>query len=139
LKVVTGLRINRVMAALRCIHNQHLEDLVTVLFELENGVPGTMDVSKVGSGRSGRYELICRDGQLHGDQIHGFTEIIKNSSVVCHDEQPQVPTILPLLEDWKAFLETGLNNPVSGEDGAYAIRVCDACLKSAAGKRWVEV
>lgn len=139
LKVITGLRVKRVMAALRCVHNQHLEDLVTVLFELENGVLGTMDVSKVGNGRSGRYELICQDGQLHADQIHGFIKIIKNSSVECHEKLPQIPTILPLLEDWAAFLETGENNPVTGEDGAYAVRVCDACLISAAEKQWVEV
>lgn len=139
LKVITGLRIKRVMAALRSVHNHHLEDLVTVLFEFENGVPGTMDVSKVGNGRSGRYELVCQEGQLHADQIHGFSKIIKNSSVVWFEEQPQIPTIQPLLQDWAAFLETGVNNPVSGEDGAYAVKVCDACLKSAAEKQWVEV
>ena len=139
LKVVTGLRIKRVMAALRFVHSQHLEDLVTVLFELENGVLGTMDVSKVGNARSGRYELICQDGQLHADQIHGFTTIIKNSSVVSHEELPPIPTILPLLKDWAAFLETGKNNPVTGEDGAYAVRVCEACLVSAAERQWVEV
>lgn len=139
LKVITGLRIRRVMAASRCIHSTQLEDLVTVLAEFENGVMGTVDVSKVGYARSGRYEFICQEGQLHGDQIHGFTKIIKNSSVVCHDEQEQVPTILRLLEDWTGFLETSENNPVTGQDGMYAVQVCDACLRSAAEERWVAV
>jgi len=139
LKVITGLRIKRVMAASRCIHSSRLEDLVTVLMEFENGVLGTLDVSKVGLARSGRYEFICQEGQLHGDQIHCFTKTIRHSSVVFHEQLEQLPTILPLLQDWASFLETGRNNPVTGEDGLYAVKVCDSCLRSAVENRWIEV
>ncbi len=139
LKVITGLRITRVMAASRCIYSSHLEDLVTILAEFENGVIGTIDVSKVGHARSGRFEFICERGQLHADQIHSFTKVIENSSIVRHRAFVAQPTILPLLIDWSAFLEGDRENPITGEDGAYAVAVCDACLKSAAEKRWVEV
>jgi len=139
LQVVTGLKVKRVMAALRCVHSRKLEDLVTVLLELENGVLGTLDVSKVGHARSGRYEFICQEGQLHGDQIHGFTKIIRHNTVSSSEQLVQIPTILPLLKEWADFLETGENNPVSGEDGLYAVQVCDACLKSAAENRWVQI
>lgn len=139
LKVITGLRIRRVMAASRCIHSRQLEDLVTVLLELENGILGTLDVSKVGHARSGRYEFICQRGQLHGDQIHGFTEVIQNSAVVSRENETQVPTILPLLREWADFIETGAKNPVSGDDGLYAVKVCDGCLQSAADHRWVDI
>lgn len=139
LRLITGLNVRRVMAIARCIHNQRLEDLVAVLFEMENGVVGTLDVSKIGTARSGRYEFICRDGQLHGDQIHGFTEIIRNSQVKDRRDLAQIPTILPLLEGWRDFLRSGQANPVSGEDGLYAVEVCDACLRSAREQRWVNV
>ncbi len=139
LKVITGLNIKRVMAASRCIHSKNLEDLVTVLAEFENGVLGTIDVSKVGHARSGRYEFICQEGQLHGDQIHGFTKIIKGSEIVAQENQEQVPTILRILQDWAEFITTGTNNPVSGEAGLYAVQVCDACLRSAKTDCWVEV
>jgi len=139
LRVITGLRIRRVMATGRCVHSRRLEDLVTVLLEMENGVLGTLDVSKVGQARSGRFEFVCREGQLHGDQIHGYTRHIRNSSMLSEERFPQVPTILRLLEDWAEFLETGQNNPVSGEDGLYAVRVCDGCRQSAAEHRWVEI
>ncbi|SHO52502.1 Gfo/Idh/MocA family protein [Desulfopila aestuarii] len=139
LKVITGLRIRRVMAASRCVHSSCLEDLVIVLLEFENGVLGTLDVSKVGHARSGRYEFICQEGQLHGDQIHCFTKTIRHSSVVFQEQLEQVPTILPLLEDWASFLETGQNNPVTGEDGLYAVKVCDCCLQSVAENRWIDV
>lgn len=139
LKVITGLRIRRVMAASRCVHSRRLEDLVTVLLEFENGVLGTLDVSKIGQARSGRYEFVCQEGQLHGDQVHGFTTIIRHSTVAAHEQLVQEPTVLRLLEAWSAFLETGHNNPVTGEDGLYAVRVCDACLQSAASRCWVEI
>jgi predicted dehydrogenase len=93
----------------------------------------------VGHARSGRYEFICQDGQLYGDQIHGFTQAIRHSSVATEEQLEQVPTILPLLADWAAFLESGRDNPVSGDDGLYAVKVCDSCLQSAAENRWIEV
>lgn len=139
LRLITGLNIERVMAIARCIHTQRLEDLVAVLFEMENGVVGTLDVSKIGNARSGRYEFICRGGQLHGDQIHGFTETIHNSQVRERRDLAQIPTILPLLQGWRDFLRSGQHNPVSGEDGLYAVEVCDACLRSAREQCWVNV
>lgn len=139
LKVITGLRVKRVMAACRCVHSTHLEDLVTVLMECENGVLGTLDVSKVGQARSGRYEFICQEGQLHGDQIHGFTKTIRHSNIVFQEQFGEVPTIRLLLEDWAIYLDTGENNPVTGEDGLYALQVSDACLRSAAENRWVDI
>jgi predicted dehydrogenase len=139
LKVITGLKITRVMAVSKCIHSKHLEDLVMMLAEFENGVIGTIDVSKVGHARSGRFEFICEKGQLHADQIHSFTKVIENCSIVRHKAFVAQPTILPLLIDWSAFLEGNCLNPITGEDGRYAVEVCDACLKSSAEKRWVEV
>ncbi|MFV0439191.1 MAG: Gfo/Idh/MocA family protein [Desulfopila sp.] len=139
LRLITGLRIQQVMAAIRSIHSHRLEDLVTVLFVLENGVAGTLDVSKVGHARTGRYEFVCQNGQLHGDQIHGFTQIVRHNALSAPQPLTAEPTILPLLRDWVDFLETGKNNPVTGEDGLYAVQVCDACLRSAATGIWAEV
>ncbi len=139
LRVITGLRMVRVMAACRVVHSSRLEDLVVILAECENGVVGTVDVSKVGHARSGRYEFICEEGQLHGDQVHGFTKRIQNAMVEPPNPYPSRPTILPLLQDWSAFLEHTGGNPVTGEEGRYALAVCCACLQSAREGRWVEV
>jgi predicted dehydrogenase len=139
LRVITSSKIVRVMAVSRCIHSRHLEDLVTVLAEFETGVIGTVDVSKVSQARSGRFEFVCQNGQLHADQIHSFTKVIENSSIVRHKAFVVQPTILPLLVDWSKFLEGERENPITGEDGRYAVEVCDACLHSAKMGRWVEV
>ena len=139
LRIITGLRVKQVMAVSRCVHSSHLEDLVVVIMELENGVVGSLDVSKVGHARSGRYEFICQEGHLYGDQIHSFTKTIRHNRVATENTIAQVPTILPLLKDWASFLDTGRNNPVTGEDGLYAVRVCDGCIQSARQNCWVEV
>jgi predicted dehydrogenase len=139
LHFITGLKAKRVMAASYQCHSRNLEDLVTILIEMDTGVVGTVDVSKVGHARSGRYEFVCQQGQLYGEQIHSFVEIVNGSTLQRIAEPLPVNTILPLLQDWHGFLNGRNENPVSGEDGLYAVKVCDACLQSAREERWVEV
>ena len=140
LRLITGLKVRRVMAHGRLIHAKVLEDLVLIIVELENGVIGTVDVSKVGMARTGRYEFICGDGQLHGEQIHAAVEVIRGNVVQTRQEFIQTPTVLHLLRDWLAFLGGRGDNPVTGEEGLYAVQVCEACLVSLReGGRWVEV
>ncbi len=139
LHFITGLKVTRVMAASYRYHNKVLEDLVTILFEMEDGIVGTVDVSKVGDSRCGRFEFVCSKGQLHGEQIHGYSQVIQKSS----KEEPKrfepIGAIVPLLKDWANFLHDKSSNPITGEDGLYAVLVCDACLRSAGRKTWVEL
>ena len=86
----------------------HLEDLALIHVEMEGGVAGIVDVSKLSSSRSGRYEFICEKSQLHGDQIHGYVNCIsENVEKRIGDFEP-LPTIKPLLLD-QTFL-AGLGN-----------------------------
>jgi predicted dehydrogenase len=139
LRFITGLRIQRVMADVRRLHKNTLEDLVTIMVEMENGVVGVLDVSRVGQARSGRFEFVCEKGQLYGEQIHSFVERVSGCSLRRLAEPLPVNTILALLLDWTRFLDGKGPNPVSGEDGLYAVRVCDACLQSAAINAWVAI
>jgi predicted dehydrogenase len=139
LKTITGLRVRRVMAHGQRIHAKVLEDLVLVIVELENGVLGTVDVSKIGLARTGRFEFVCQGGQLHGDQIHASLESITGNAVHERQRLVQEPTILHLLQDWRDFLEGCRPNPVPGEEGLSAVRACEACLISMEKQCWVEV
>jgi predicted dehydrogenase len=139
LHFITGRKIRRVKAGRYLRHSKNLEDLVVVLAEMENGVSGTVDISKVGSARSGRYEFICDSGHLYGEQIHSFIDIVRGSVLERVEEPQQINTILPLLKDWNDFLDGKRKNPITGEDGLYAVNVCDACLKSASVGDWVAV
>lgn len=139
LRWITGLEVRRLMAVSRRHHNPVLDDLLAVLVEMEGEVVGTLDCSKVGHARSGRFEFIGSDCQLQGDQVHGTVELVRGTTVT--RLQPGVPcnTIIPLLRDWHAFLTGRGPNPVSGADGMAAVSLCEACLESARSGNWASL
>ncbi len=139
LHYITGLKVVRVSAMCRNCMTKHLEDLALIHVEMENGVAGIVDVSKLSTSRSGRYEFICEKSQLHGDQVHGYVNRISANVERQLEKFPPVPTVLGLLNDWQRFLAGDGPNPVSGEDGLYAIRVSEASLESSEDSRWVNV
>lgn len=139
LRFITGREVVRVMAISGQQHNAALEDMLLVLVEMEGGVKGTVDCSKVGRARSGRFEFVCSEGQLVGDQIYNTCARIVGVEVQPVDCGEPVGTILPLLEDWQRFLAGRGENPVSGGDGLRAVQICAACLESARRRSWVEI
>ena len=139
LRYITGLDIVRVRASRFQIHNPHLEDLFTAQVELENSVIGTVDSSKVGKARTGRYEFVGIDGELHADQIHGRLEFIHHADIESLAHDGLGGTIVPLLRDWIDYLVGKGGNPVPGEDGLAALRACCACIESADMDNWVDV
>ena len=136
---ITGLHITRVMALTGQRHNSALEDSLLALIEMEQGVQGVIDCSKIGMARSGRFEFVGREGQLVGDQIYTTCERIHHTRRIPLDPGEPVGTIVPLLKDWRDYLRGTAANPVPGRDGLRAVAACDACLRSAAAKRWVAV
>lgn len=139
LRWITGLEVRRLMAVCRRRHNALLEDLLAVLVEMDGEVVGAMDCSKVGHARTGRFEFVGGDGQLHGDQVHGTLELVRGSTVTRLQPGEALNTIVPLLRDWQAFLTGRGGNPVTGADGLAAVRLCEACLESSRTERWVPV
>ncbi|MGV1099461.1 Gfo/Idh/MocA family protein [Thiovibrio sp. JS02] len=137
LRFITGKEVRRVRALVGHRHTSRLEDLFVGLVEMEGGLLGTVDASKIGPARCGRYEFVGNAGQLQGDQVHGFLEFVKGAEIVPLLHSGPAPAILPLLLDWQAWLNGRRANPVPAEDGLAAVRICDACLLSAREDRWV--
>ncbi len=128
IRFITGLEVQRVMAVVRRRHNAVLEDLLAVLVEMEKDVVGTIDCSKIGHARSGRYEFVGYDGQMHGDQIHNTLEFIHWSDIKRAEMSGSGNTIIPLLKEWYAFWKGEGQNPITGEDGLAAVRLCPAAI-----------
>ena len=99
LRFITGREIVRVTARVRCLHSARLEDHLVALVEMDNGAVGTVDCSKIGPARSGRFEFIGAKGQLHGDQVHHFGEMISGVHRELLDPGEPVSTIVPLLRE----------------------------------------
>lgn len=139
LRFMTGLEIRRVTALCRRRSGTALEDLLAVLVEMDGGVVGTLDCSKVGRARSGRFEFVGREGQLQGDQIFNTLERIRATEVTRLDPGEPVRTLVPFLRDWRDFLAGRAANPVAGEDGLAAVRICEACLESSRSGQWTAI
>jgi predicted dehydrogenase len=139
LRFVTGHEIVRVLARTRCVHSCTLEDHLLALVELNSGVIGTVDCSKIGPARSGRFEFVGSVGQLHADQVHHTGELILGSSRTPLHFGAPVSTIVPLLRDWLAFLQGRQPNPIPPGEGVAAVRVCEACLRSDVKGGWEKV
>ena len=139
IRFITGLEIRRVMAVSRKHVSSTLEDVLAVLLEMDKGVVGTIDCSKVGQARTGRFEFIGEKGQLHGEQVHNILERIHNMKVERLETGEPANTIIHLLQDWKAFLAGQAANPIPAEEGLAALRLCEACLTSSQTGSWVEV
>lgn len=136
LRFITGREIVRVLAQSRCVYSRCLEDHLLALVELDNGALGTVDCAKIGPARSGRFEFVGAAAQLHGDQVHHTAEWIHDMRRKAIDPGPLVNTIVPLLTDWLAFLRGQGPNPVPGQDGLAAVRIGEACQRSAATGSW---
>ncbi|MBU0681705.1 MAG: Gfo/Idh/MocA family oxidoreductase [Proteobacteria bacterium] len=139
LRHLTGQEVKRVRASIYHRHSTNLEDLLLAVIEMEDGLVGTVDVSKIGPARTGLFEFIGEDGQLQGDQVHGNIEFIHQTKIEYLHKTEPIPTLVPFLHDWQQYLTGQAANPVSGEDGFEAVRICEACLTSAREDRWVEL
>lgn len=139
LRFITGREITRVMALTRCIHTARLEDFLMALVELDNGAIGSVDCSKISPARSGRFEFVGAAGLLQADQIHHSCDWVRGTEQTPVPLEKPVNTIVPLLRDWVAFLRGEAPNPIPGTEGLAAIRICEACIRSATAGGWVEV
>ncbi len=139
LRFITGHEVVRVRASSLMIHNARLEDLFSAQIEMSNGMIGVVTAGKVGQARLGRYEFMGERGQIQGDQVHGLLEMVEGMQITPLPHAPLGPTILPLLNDWLACLCGERDNPIPGEEGLAAVRVCEACRESTASGGWVEL
>jgi len=139
LRFITGREVLRVRASIYRHHNTNVEDLALAQVEMTDGLVGLVDAGKVGPARAGRYEFVGEHGQLQGDQVHDLLQFVHGMEVEEVARPRPVSAIVPLLQDWCAMLGAGAANPIPGAAGLAAVRISDACHRSALEDNWVEV
>lgn len=137
LRFITGLEPVRIRGSVRSVYNPNLEDLLVAEMEFEGGALAIIDTSKVGPARSGRYEFVCENGLLQGDQVHGILQRVEKNQIQKLEVSPPGPAILPLLRDWHSYLSGEGGNPISGGEGLAAVKICHACRLSVETGNWV--
>ncbi len=137
LRFITAREVEAVRGGSRRRHNPNLEDHFLGELRLSGDLPGTVDVSKVGAARSGRYAFVGAEGTLVGDQIHGKVEFIRGAKIEIIAEFDPLPTLPLLLADWHAYLKGESENPIPAGEGYSALQVCIAAREAAGSDRWV--
>ena len=139
LRFVTGQEVMKIRGTTRNIYNPNLEDLLVAEVIMSDGTLGIVDTSKVSPSRACRFEFVCENGQLQGDQVHGILQKIEGPKINTLPVEPPGPAILPLLEDWHAYLHGKSKNPIPGMEGLAAVKICHACRESVITDQWVDI
>jgi len=139
LRFITGREIARIRSSMFSRHTSRVEDLFTAQVEMEGGLVGIVDSGNVSESRSGRYEFVGSEGQLQGDHVQGFIELVQGTTIERLPMDKPLQTIIPFLHAWRDYLNGYGPNPVTGEDGLAAVRICDACRQAAIEDRWIKI
>jgi predicted dehydrogenase len=119
---------------------QRTEDNFVATFDLA-GSDALVSVSgcRATSGRSGLIDAACRDAQVVADHQQHVAHRIRGLERTPIDLPPAAPTVRATLESFAALLQTGTAPPTTLTDGVSSVMIAEACLRSAAENRAVDV
>jgi len=139
LRFITEREVEAVRGQTWKRHNPNLEDHFLGELRLTGDLHGSVEVSKVGPARSGRYAFVGSEGTLVGDQIHGSLEFIRGANIETLAQFEALPTLPMLLDDWHRFLRGEEENPISVSHGFAALEVCEAAKEADKSGTWSEL
>jgi predicted dehydrogenase len=117
-------------------HTTRTEDGFFAVLELAGSdalvaVNGT----RASAGRSGLIDVACAGGQIVGDHAHGFAYSVQALERTPLPAGEPVPTVREALRAFVGLVRDGDPPPAQLEDGARAVEVAEACLRSARSGR----
>jgi predicted dehydrogenase len=136
---LTGAEFERVDSRQEHVANPRVEDLFLARATLSDGCWASLEVSKYTQSRACWLEAVGEHGQLQADYLHGGVVLRCGSDEQRFAVSAQTPTLPLVLRDWLAMIKEGAPSPVSVQDGLATLRMVDACYRSAAAGREVEV
>jgi predicted dehydrogenase len=122
--VSVSARMDRPDAAAPEIH-------ATVQLWTTSGMPCLIDVARVAYGRVSHAEWIAGGGQLRVDWGRHTVSRITAAEGTSDTTVSSEPTIVSTLRAFLNALRGGQAIPVTGRDGLKAVRIADACYRSA--------
>ena len=139
-RFLTGREIARVVCRTSRIATRRTEDSFAAVLELD-GSPALVSVTgcRATAGRSGLVDAACADGQLVGDHQLHFAYRTRGLERTTVDLPPPAQTVGEALRSFVALLDRRVAPPASLRDGAQAVLVAEACMRSAAESRPVDV
>ncbi len=140
LRFLSGSEVEQVWCQTTRVFTKETEDNFLMLCRMSDPtLKGAVAGSRSTQSRSGLIETSGEKGQLLGDHAHGFAYLIRGLERTPLPVEPLGPTVRAVLS---AFVEGLLHDrafPITVEDGLRAVAVAEACYRSAASGRAVDV
>jgi predicted dehydrogenase len=129
---LTGREVVRAWCRVERVGTERTEDNFFALLELEGartlvGVNG----SRSTRGRSGLIDIAGTEGQVVGDHALGFAYAVRGLDRTPIPLPEPVPTVREALRAFVRLVFDGERPPAELEDGARAVLIAEACLRSA--------
>jgi myo-inositol 2-dehydrogenase/D-chiro-inositol 1-dehydrogenase len=135
-RFVTGCEVRSVRCLARRVGTRQTEDVFAAVLELEPGeVLATVDASRHVGGRSGRVEVAGEGGQIIADHVHSWVSRLAGRSSETYRLNEEIPTVRETLLDFIRLVRGEIDNPIPALEGARAVAVAEACLRSASSGR----
>jgi predicted dehydrogenase len=132
-RFLTGCEARSVRCVTRNVGTRRTEDVFAAVLELEpGGMLATVDASRCVGGRSGRIELAGESGQIAADHELGMVSLLRARTSDTYRITEPVPTVRAVLRDFVQVVRGQKENPIPALEGARAVAVAEACLRSAA-------
>ncbi|HIK00681.1 TPA: Gfo/Idh/MocA family oxidoreductase [archaeon] len=118
------------------------EDSAHITLELSNGISVSITTNWLTPYKQRTIQVITDKSVIHGNlQTQELVEFTKNGNSYTNNNLP-VEKTEPLSLEIKEFVNSIKKNsvpPITGEDGSYALKIAQLCLKSAKEKRAIKV
>jgi predicted dehydrogenase len=129
---LTGSDVTRVWCRTARVVTRRTEDSFVAILELgDRDVMVTVSGSRATGARTGLIDLACEGGQLVGDHVQGVAWTARGLERTPLALGEPVPTVREALRAFVRLVLHGEPPPVTIEDGADAVLVAEACLRSA--------
>lgn len=138
-RFLTGQEFTTVDSRQRQVLNPTVEDFFLARASLSDGCQVSLEVSKYTRSRACWLEAVGEEGQIMADYLDGGIIFRHGRDEEKFDISAATPTLPLLLKDWLAAVRDGSPPPVTVQDGLATLRVAEACYRSAAMGREVEV
>ncbi len=137
---LTGREVRRVWCRVARAVTVRTEDNFLATLELD-GSDALVAVggSRATAGRSGMVDAACRDGQMVGDHQQHWLHTVVGLQRSPVDLGAAAPTVREALQAFANLVLADETPPVTIEDGACAVQIAEACLRSAASGTAVAV
>jgi predicted dehydrogenase len=130
---LTGTDVTRVWCRTARVVTRRTEDTFVATLELADpDVMVAVSGSRATGARTGLIDVACEGGQLVGDHAQGVAWTVRGLERTPLPVGDPLPTVREALRAFVRLVLDGEPPPVTIEDGAEAVLVAEACLRSAA-------